>query len=103
MANDCSFNISVPHNKPIDKPQMLPWYHGLGSCQELDLSKFVVKQLKDAGSKLNTKGSVKGCVIVLVVSSLYSPYTFAAYFFLGQQLNIVLSTQISISFLWVAS
>jgi hypothetical protein len=63
----------------------------LDRVKDLNWSKFVVKQLKDAGSKLNTKGSVKGCVFVLVVSSLYSPYTFCSIpFFCDSNLTFLL-------------
>jgi hypothetical protein len=57
-------------------PRCYPDIMDLDCVKDLNWSKFVVKQLKDAGSKLNTKGSVKGCVFVLVVSSLNPPYTF---------------------------
>jgi hypothetical protein len=59
-------------------PRCYPEIMDLDRVKDLNWSKFVVKQLKDAGSKLNTKGSVKGCVFVLVVSSLYPPYTFCS-------------------------
>jgi hypothetical protein len=58
-------------------PRCYPDIMDLDRVKDLNWTKFVVKQLKDAGSKLNTKGS-KGCVFVLVVSSLYSPYTFCS-------------------------
>jgi hypothetical protein len=87
-------------------PRCYPDIMDLDRVKDLNWSKFVVKHLKDVGSKLNTKGSVKGCVFVLVVSSLYPPYTlfcsttffcdsklnqftFSGWGGIGQQLNVV--------------
>jgi hypothetical protein len=49
-------------------PRCYPSIIDLSSVKNLNWAKFVVDQLKDYASKFDKKNSIKGCVLLLVVS-----------------------------------
>jgi hypothetical protein len=57
-------------------PRCYPESVDLSCVKHLNWSQFVVRQLKDAASKINKKASVRGCILVLVVSTFCFPYIF---------------------------
>jgi hypothetical protein len=59
-------------------PRCYPELVDLSRVKHLNWSQFVVHLLKDATSKINKKASVRGCILVLVVSTSGPPYIFSA-------------------------
>jgi hypothetical protein len=57
-------------------PRCYPELVDLSRVKHLNWSQFVVRQLKDAASKINKKASVRGCILVLVVSISCFCHTF---------------------------
>jgi hypothetical protein len=64
-------------------PRCYPELVDLSRVKHLNWSQFVVRQLKDAASKINKKASVRGCILVLVVSTS----CFAVHFFSSANLH----------------
>jgi hypothetical protein len=53
-------------------PRCYPSVIDLSSVKNLNWAQFVVDQLKDSASKFDKKNSVKGCVLLLVVSIFFT-------------------------------
>ena len=54
-------------------PRCYPALVDLSAVKKLNWCEFVVNQLKDAAIKINKKNSVRGCILLLVVSFTFFP------------------------------
>lgn len=57
-------------------PRCYPDLVDLSRVKDLNWAQFVVNQLKDAASKIDKKGSVRGCILVVVVRILFPSHFF---------------------------
>ena len=55
-------------------PRCYPALVDLGSVKKLNWCQFVVDQLKEVSRNLNKKNTIRGCLLVLVVSFFHSSY-----------------------------
>jgi hypothetical protein len=73
-------------------PRCYPSLVDVSRVKKLNWCQFVVDQLKVAAKKINTKNSVKGCILLLVISltqyNIFFPYSSTS-FFLFKRFNIV--------------